>query len=110
MPKSEANDNKSHVRVQVEPNQKSKTPVNSADAAALVAPERAGLLDPLLTGSDFSESTFQRHADLLGSAKMSHSMHAGERAGIVMQLQRDYGNRYVQRPASFGRYGSICEE
>ena len=48
-------------------------------------------------GSGFSEATFGRHADLLGDPRMSHRMYVRQRAAIVQQLQRDYGNRYVQR-------------
>ena len=50
-----------------------------------------------LQGSDFSQRTFERHAALLGDSRMSQPMYASQRALIVRQLQRDYGNRYVQR-------------
>ncbi len=50
-----------------------------------------------LLGSDYSQSTFERHAALLGDPRMSHPMYSSQRTAIARQLQRDYGNRYVQR-------------
>ena len=44
-----------------------------------------------------SDDMFERHASLLGDHRMSHPANAGRRADIVMQIQRDYGNSYVQR-------------
>ena len=46
---------------------------------------------------DFSENTFERHAAILGNARMSQPMYSHERALLVQQLQRDYGNSYVSR-------------
>jgi hypothetical protein len=48
-------------------------------------------------GTDFSRETFERHATLLGDSRTSHPANSVQRAMIVRQLQRDYGNRYVQR-------------
>ena len=50
-----------------------------------------------LLQSDFSQRTFERHAALLADPRLSRRMYASQRSAIVMQLQRDYGNRYVQR-------------
>ena len=50
-----------------------------------------------LLGSDFSQDTFERYAALLGGSRLSQDMYAGQKAMIVQKLQRDYGNRYVQR-------------
>ena len=50
-----------------------------------------------LLGSDYSQATFDRHSALLGDRRMSQPMYARQKAIIVQQLQRDYGNRYVQR-------------
>ena len=50
-----------------------------------------------LLGNDYSQSTFERHAALLGDPRMSHPMYTTQRRAIAMKLQRDYGNRYVQR-------------
>ena len=48
-------------------------------------------------GRDFSQSTFERHATILGDGCMSQPMYAHQRAMIAQQLQMDYGNQYVQR-------------
>ena len=48
-------------------------------------------------GGDFSQATFERHAEVLGDGRMSHSANVFPRAEIVQQLQRTYGNQYVQR-------------
>ncbi len=48
-------------------------------------------------GGDFSQATFERHAEVLGDGRMSHSSNVSQRAEIVQQLQRTYGNQYVQR-------------
>ena len=66
-------------------------------AAAPVAPIE-GVVETL--GVDFSEATFQRHADLLGDSRFAHRSNAGQRAVVVRRLQRDYGNAYVQRLVS----------
>ena len=50
-----------------------------------------------LLDNDFSQHTFERHAALLRDSRFSQPMYAGQRATIVRQLQRNYGNRYVQR-------------
>ena len=42
-----------------------------------------------LLDSDFSQSTFERHAALLSDSRMSRPMYASQRAMIVRQLQRD---------------------
>ena len=49
------------------------------------------------TRSDYSRSAFEYHAALLGDNRSSQLSSTLERAMIVRQLQRDYGNRYVQR-------------
>jgi hypothetical protein len=50
-----------------------------------------------LGGGDFTRAAFERQAALLGDPRLSHPVHARQRALIVHQLQRDYGNRHVQR-------------
>ena len=73
---------------------KTKTSKPSRRACHLETPhthERARL------GSDFSERTFEHHAALLGDSRMSQPMYTSMRAAIALRLQRDYGNRYVQR-------------
>ena len=48
-------------------------------------------------GTSFNESTFEYHAALLGDSRLSLPANASQRATIALQLQSDYGNRYVQR-------------
>ena len=84
----------------VRPQQHSRQRVAS-ESRAIAAPTY-GEEGPLnlgggLLGSDFSQSTFERHAALLGDSRTSQPMYARQKAMIVQQLQRDYGNRYVQR-------------
>ena len=50
--------------------------------------------------SDFSQATFERHAALLGDSRLSSPANAKVGMQIVRQLQRDYGNQYVQRLVS----------
>jgi hypothetical protein len=42
-------------------------------------------------------ASLESHASLLSDARLSHSANAGERAQILSELQRSYGNAYVQR-------------
>lgn len=49
------------------------------------------------TGSDFSDQTFAKQAAILGDSRMSHPANSAQRASIVGQIQRDYGNQHVQR-------------
>ena len=48
-------------------------------------------------GGDHSQSTFERHVALLGDSRLARLDNTLHRAMIFRQLQRDYGNRYVQR-------------
>ena len=48
-------------------------------------------------GSDFGQGTFEHHAAILGDSRLSSPANAAQRASLVLQLQRDYGNQYVQR-------------
>lgn len=48
-------------------------------------------------GSDLDQAAFDRHATLLGDPRMSRPSSARQRSQLVLQLQRDYGNKYVQR-------------
>ena len=68
-------------------------------SSTLPGPRLDGLATSALQrlGTDFSQATFGRHADLLGDPRMSHPMYALQRAAIMRQLQQEYGNRYVQR-------------
>jgi len=42
-------------------------------------------------------ASLESHASLLSDARLSHPANAGERAQILSELQRSYGNAYVQR-------------
>lgn len=48
-------------------------------------------------GVDFSESTFNKHAAILGDPRLGQRMYSVQRASFVLRLQSDYGNQYVQR-------------
>lgn len=50
-----------------------------------------------MLGTDYSRSTFERHAALLGHKRLRQPMYAARRMVIARKLQRDYGNGYVQR-------------
>ena len=99
MPQAE---NHESSRAGAKPQQKPRRRVPSTDRSQTTPGPAAGMQEqqhprePVL-GSDFSQLTFERHAALLGDSRMSHRMYASQRTAIVMQLQRDYGNRYVQR-------------
>lgn len=43
------------------------------------------------------EPTVENHAALLADPRLSHTANAGQKARMVTQLQRQYGNAYVQR-------------
>ena len=75
-----------------------RTPRSEPSAAAV----DAGLLtqeSPLTAsmGSDFSQTTLECHAAVLGDSRMSRPMYRRQRTEYMLRLQRDYGNRYVQR-------------
>ncbi len=59
------------------------------------APEEMRLLGETLLGGDYSQNTFERHAAVLADSLSSRKI--SQRTMIVQRLQRDYGNRYVQR-------------
>ena len=42
-------------------------------------------------------ASLESHASLLSDARLSHPANAGERAQLLSELQRSYGNAYVQR-------------
>lgn len=99
MPESEAHESK---RSRPKPQQDSRQRTSSTDRGQATSEPAADMQElqhpwESLLDSDFSQRTFERHAALLGDSRMSHRMYRQQRAAIVMQLQRDYGNRYVQR-------------
>ncbi len=97
MAKSKGSRDNSGVRVQAEPKRRSRPPAKTVDSGATGGQERVSHSRRPLLGNDFSQRTFERHAALIGDTRMSRPMYAQQRALIVQQLQRDYGNRYVQR-------------
>lgn len=62
--------------------------------AAEAAPRTGAAVSPW---AGFSQEAFERNAATLSDPRLSQPMYAQQRALIVQQLQRDYGNRYVQR-------------
>jgi len=67
------------------------------------APEQTGALAAEsisfvgLLGDSAMELPVERHAAVLSDPRLSHSANAAQRAGMVSQIQRTYGNVYVQR-------------
>ena len=96
MPKSEASSKSSTVRAQAERTPRVK-PGQTVESDLIAGKEGLSHLPEALLRSDFSQRTFEQHAALLADPRMSRRMYTSQRAAIVMQLQRDYGNRYVQR-------------
>ena len=96
MPKSEASGNNSRVRVQPERKRRGK-PDQNVESGHAAGREGLSHLPEALSRSDYSQRTFEHHAALLADPRMSRRMYTSQRTAIVMQLQRDYGNRYVQR-------------
>ena len=99
MPQAE---NHESSKARAHPKQVSRQRVPSTDRSQAISGPAAAMQEPQhpwesLLGSDYSQRTFERHATLLGDSRMSHRMYRQQRAMIVRQLQRDYGNRYVQR-------------
>lgn len=52
---------------------------------------------PGLLGVSAMELPIERHAALLGDPRFSHSVNNSQKAGLVTELQQNYGNAYVQR-------------
>jgi hypothetical protein len=50
-----------------------------------------------LMGVSAMELPLESHAAFLGNPRFSHSVNNGQKAGLVTQLQQNYGNQYVQR-------------
>ncbi|MCH8826432.1 MAG: hypothetical protein IIB16_05685 [Chloroflexi bacterium] len=97
MPESETNTRgRTKVRHQQEPAQHVSSPEQIAIESADGLETTLLTLEPGLGGA-FSQATFERHAKLLGDPRMSQSMYTRQRTEIVRRIQRDYGNRYVQR-------------
>ena len=96
MPEPETRGNNSRTRVQPERNSRQSFD-QTAEPNRSTGEEGLSHLPDDLLGRDFSLGTFEHHAQLLSDPRMSHPTGATEKAGIFRRLQRDYGNRYVQR-------------
>ena len=96
MPDSKASRDGGKVRAQPEQKRRAR-PAQTAESGLAAGHEVVGQLSQAVPGSDLRQGTFERHAALLGDSRMAQPMYHRQRAAIVMQLQRDYGNRYVQR-------------
>ena len=101
MPQSESHESN---RARAKPRQESRQRVPSTDRSQTASSPAPDIQEPQqpwesLLGSDYGQGSLERHAALLGDGRISHRMHTSQRAAIVMRLQRDYGNRYVQRLA-----------
>ena len=99
MPQSE---NHAIDRARAHPKQESRPRVPSTDRRQTTSGPAAVMRElqhPCESGlgGDFSQSTFERHAALLGDPRLRHPTAAMQRALLARQIQRDYGNRYVQR-------------
>ena len=59
----------------------------------------SGVLDSFVSGLDsgFGQQSFDGHVALLGDSRFAHPANTTRRVEIMRQLQRDYGNTYVQR-------------
>ncbi len=70
------------------------------DSTAAITPQR----DPLAQITARPEGNVQAHAAALNRAAGSRLSRAG---GSILQLQRQYGNRYVQRVVAAARQGAL---
>ena len=89
-------------RARAKPQQESRQRVPSTDHDQTTAGPGAGTREMEYPGeslldSGFSQGTFESHAALLGDSRLSRPANARVRIQIAQQLQRDYGNQYVQR-------------
>lgn len=50
-----------------------------------------------IASKNIDAASLESHASLLSDARLSHPANAGERAQLLSELQRSYGNAYVQR-------------
>ena len=94
MPESEVHES-GRARAKSQPG--SRQPGSSTDRVQITSEPTAGMQElrhpwEALLGGDFSQSTFGRHAALLGDGRLSHPANAGQRALVVQQLLRDYGS------------------
>ncbi|MCH8063944.1 MAG: hypothetical protein IH861_15735, partial [Chloroflexi bacterium] len=97
MPESSSGEFSGRISKRQQEPRKRVSRVGQVSSSPVADPEMTNHPGESLLGSDFSQATFERHAALLGDNRMARPMHARQRAMVVQQLQRDYGNHYVQR-------------
>lgn len=95
MPRSESYQRAARVSDKAEQKARAKPSVEVLNQSPL-EDGVSSQLQPL-PGGDFGQAAFERHAAILGDVRLSRPIYARQRAAIVRQLQRDYGNHYVQR-------------
>ena len=81
--------------------EQSPTPDSVSDSSPTTAPDQEHAGPP--TAGDFRPSTFEAHAAIIGDPRVSKPAHARQRGMFARQLQRSYGNQYVQRLAEANR-------
>ena len=97
MPKSQRRDRgRTRVKGQQDSIRKATAGEKKAEGREKRSEERLSPVEAAL-GGDFDQGTFERHAAILGHSRMSQPAYARQRVEIMRELQRDYGNRYVQR-------------
>ena len=95
----------SNNKARSKPQQESRRRVPTTDQGRTTSGSDAGIRKLQYPGnsspvSDFSQETFERHAELLGDGRLYSPANASVGIQLVQQLQRDYGNQYVQRLVS----------
>ncbi len=97
MPKSQPRDRgNARTKGQQDSIRKASAGKKGAEGREPRSEERLNTVEDTL-GGDFNQGTFERHAAILGHSRMSQPTYARQRVRIMRELQRDYGNRYVQR-------------
>ena len=99
MPESQGHEQSNPMANRRQESRQRTSSTDQATAGAGLAYGVEGALNPWAgpPSNDFSQNTFERHAAILGDSRMVQPMYARQRAMIMQQLQRDYGNQYVQR-------------
>ena len=67
------------------------------DSSAITEPPRQGSAYSRSAGGNLAQAAHKGLAPLLVDDRFSQPMHARQRAQLVQNLQRDYGNQYVRR-------------
>lgn len=87
-------------RVQVQPNLKRRgKPDQKVEFDHTASKGETASFSEKLLVSDYSQAAFEHHAGLLRDSRMSSPKNGRNRVSIARRLQRDYGDRYLQRIA-----------